>query len=71
MLSSLTGADAVLPAAMSVNPFDTEGVARALKDVLALPEGERVARARQLRAKVSELDVHGWAERFLASLAGA
>ncbi len=71
MLSSLTGADAVLSGAVSVNPFDTEGVARALKDALALPEGERVARARQLRTKVSELDVHGWAERFLASLADA
>jgi trehalose 6-phosphate synthase/phosphatase len=71
MLSSLTGADAVLSGAGSVNPFDTEGVARALKEVLELPESERVARAGQLRARVSELDVHGWAERFLASLARA
>ncbi len=68
MLSSLTGADAVLTGAVSVNPFDTEGVARALKDALTLPEADRSARAAQLRARVDELDVHRWAERFLNSL---
>ena len=68
MLSSLTGADAVLTGAVSVNPFDTEGVARALKDALELPEAERSTRAAQLREKVAELDVHAWAERFLTSL---
>ena len=71
MLSSLTGADAVLTGAVSVNPFDTEGVARALKDTLTLPETERSTRAAQLRTRVAELDVHTWAERFLASLGRA
>ncbi len=68
MLSSLTGADAVLTGTVSVNPFDTEGVARALKDALTLPEADRRARAVQLRARVDELDVHRWAKRFLTSL---
>jgi len=68
MLSNLTGADAVLSGTVSVNPFDTEGVARALRDALTLPEADRAARAAQLRARVADLDVHGWAERFLASL---
>jgi len=68
MLSNLTGADAVLSGTVSVNPFDTEGVARALRDALTLPEADRAARAAQLRARVADLDVHGWAARFLASL---
>ncbi len=68
MLSSLTGADAVLKGAVSVNPFDTEGVARALKDALELPKTERAERAAQLRARVDDLDVHLWAKRFLNSL---
>jgi trehalose 6-phosphate synthase len=58
----------VLKGAVSVNPFDTEGVARALKDALELPKTERAERAAQLRARVGDLDVHLWAKRFLNSL---
>ncbi len=68
MLSSLAGASAVLSGAVLVNPFDTEGVARALKGALRLPQADRTARAARLQARVAELDVHGWAERFLMSL---
>ncbi len=71
MLSVLAGANAVLPGAISVNPFDTEGVARALKDALTLPQADRTARSTRLRARVIELDVYGWAERFLTSLEDA
>jgi trehalose 6-phosphate synthase/phosphatase len=71
MLSSLAGAAAVLPGAVIVNPFDIEGVARALKGTLTLPEIDRGARAQRLKEHVEQLDVHRWALQFLSSLENA
>jgi len=71
ILSSLTGADAVLTDTFSVNPYDVEGVARTIKHVLTIPQEEREARVHRLKEQVAKLDVHAWAERFLSSLEDA
>lgn len=56
-----------LPAALAVNPFDTQGVARALRRALTMKDRERAARMRRLREEVRAHDVFGWADAFLAA----
>lgn len=76
ILSSLAGAASVLPEAVAVNPFDVDGLADTLHEVLASladEPGRRRwdARRAALKERVAALDVHRWAERFLASLEGS
>ena len=68
VLSELTGAADYLDGALLVNPYDTDGLAQSLAHALDLGEGERRERLGRLAAAVRRLDVHGWAQRFLASL---
>lgn len=70
VLSELTGAADYLDGAVFVNPYDAEGMARSLREALDLPDDDRRRRLANLRAVVERLDVHVWAERFLASLDG-
>ncbi|HEY8489223.1 alpha,alpha-trehalose-phosphate synthase (UDP-forming) [Thermaerobacter litoralis] len=75
ILSTLAGAAALLPEAVQVNPYDVDGLAETLHDVLASLADERgrrrwEARRAALKERVAALDVHGWAARFLASLEG-
>jgi trehalose 6-phosphate synthase len=58
--------------ALSVNPFDLVGQARALHEALELPADERRARIEGLRRHVREHDVGAWIAAQLADLdAGA
>ena len=68
VLSDLAGAADYLDGAVLVNPYDADGLARALHDALALPEEERRSRLDTMQAAVRDLDVHVWARRFLGSL---
>jgi trehalose 6-phosphate synthase/phosphatase len=68
VLSELTGAAEVLDGALLVHPFNTDGVAEAIKLALTMPEEERLARLATLKEQVAAMDVHLWARRFLASL---
>lgn len=68
VLSELTGAADYLDGAVLVNPYDADGLARSLYDALALPEAERRARLATVKQAVRRLNVHAWAQRFLASL---
>ncbi len=70
ILSELTGAADYLDGAILANPYDVDGVVRTLRAALSLGEDERVARMKRMRDSLAELDVHRWADRFLASLAG-
>ena len=54
--------------ALSVNPFDLVGQARALHDALELPAEERRARIEGIRAHVREHDVAAWIAAQLADL---
>lgn len=68
VLSDFAGAARHLTEAYLVNPHDGEEVTRALTQALTDPDAERRRRIRSLRAVVASLDVHAWAERFLARL---
>jgi trehalose 6-phosphate synthase/phosphatase len=68
LLSELTGAADYLDGAVLVNPYDTDGLVQALHTALDLPQDERRARMERLKASVKALDVHGWADRYLAAL---
>ena len=68
VLSEFAGATEYLSDAYLVNPYDIDAVCNALKRALGAPDEERRRRMRGLRARVAELDVHRWADRFLAYL---
>ena len=69
VLSELAGASAEMGEALQVNPYDVEGMSRALLQALQMPQEERRRRMQGLRARVMRDDVHRWAESFLAALA--
>ncbi|MFT3774455.1 MAG: bifunctional alpha,alpha-trehalose-phosphate synthase (UDP-forming)/trehalose-phosphatase [Minicystis sp.] len=68
VLSELTGAAAELVEALSVNPYDVEGVADAIQRALTMPVAEQRLRMHALRRRVAEHDVHRWARSFLGDL---
>ena len=72
VLSEFAGAAAQLGAgALLVNPFDSQGVARALRRALRMTGRERATRMSKLRDEVRRHDVSWWAGSFLAcALAG-
>jgi trehalose 6-phosphate synthase/phosphatase len=69
VLSEFAGAAAELNGAMTVNPYDVEGVARVLHRALHTSPDERRARMRDLRRQVLTHDVHVWTRSFLSRLA--
>ena len=68
ILSHLTGAAEVLDASILVNPYDIESISEAIAEAVKTPLEVRRERMGALRRQVAELDVHGWAQRFLESL---
>jgi trehalose 6-phosphate synthase len=71
VLSDRAGAAKELSDALLVNPFDTRGMARALKQALDMPLSERCARHENLLAALRENDIYSWCSRFVAVLAAA
>lgn len=71
LLSEFAGAARVLPGALLVNPWDTEGSSRRLAEALELGRGERRRRLETMAARVDDLDSRRWARRFLEKLARA
>jgi trehalose 6-phosphate synthase/phosphatase len=65
VLSEMAGAEAELPEAIVVNPYDVDAVADALHRALEMPPEERRARLAALRHRVKAGDVATWARRFL------
>jgi trehalose 6-phosphate synthase/phosphatase len=68
VLSELAGAADELPEALTVNPYDLTGVARAVSRALAMPAAEQRLRMSAMRARVRRNDVHRWAARFIDDL---
>ncbi len=68
ILSELTGAAYLLTEALQVNPYDQQALVAVLKEALEMPLEEKRQRLAGLKRKVAELDVHHWADAFLASL---
>jgi len=68
VLSELAGAAPQLAAgALLVNPYDTQAVARALRQALEMKDRERALRMRRLREEVRAHDVFWWADSCLAT----
>jgi len=70
ILSRFAGAAIDLRRALLVNPYDSESVANALAQALAMPLDERRARHQALLAVVSGYDVERWQREFLTALRG-
>jgi trehalose 6-phosphate synthase/phosphatase len=68
VLSEFAGAAAELNGAITVNPYDIEGVADSIHRALSMSVEERRARMRTLRRRVLEHDVHAWAGAFIQHL---
>jgi trehalose 6-phosphate synthase/phosphatase len=71
ILSEFAGASAELDGAVTVNPYDVDGVAASLDRALSMSPQEKQARMKTLRRRVFEHDVHAWAGEFLDRLASA
>ncbi len=69
VLSSLAGAVEEAPWSLAVNPFEPEGIAEALVKARAMPASERQARMAQMRAHLSQRDVHHWTEQHFRAAA--
>ena len=66
ILSEFAGAaDQLQEGALLVNPFDVEGVARAIRQAYAMPTPDRQSRMATLRKKVIDQDVFWWVDSFL------
>ncbi len=66
ILSEFAGAaDQLQEGALLVNPFDVEGVSRALHQAYTMPPAERQARMAVLKQKVIDQDVFWWVDSCL------
>ena len=70
ILSEFAGASSELGEAFFVNPYDTEGVAARMHEVLSAPEEALADRMGALHRRVCGHTVHAWAQKFLSQLSG-
>lgn len=60
LVSQMAGAAEELPGAIVINPYETEGMAEAMKVALEMPPDERRRRMRRMRSYLAAHDVHAW-----------
>ena len=70
VLSEFAGAARHLKDAVLVNPYDLEETSNAIHRALTMKAPEKRKRMRALRAAVFRLDVHRWADGYIAALEG-
>lgn len=68
LLSEFAGSAQVLPGAMLVNPWNTDGVVERLGSALELEPRERRRRLETMARRVEALDCRKWADNFLTRL---
>ena len=68
VLSEFTGAALELKEAVACNPFDIDGLSRALEDALDVSPEEGRRRLTAMCRRVTKNDVHRWADDSLADL---
>jgi trehalose 6-phosphate synthase len=68
VLSEFAGAARELDAALIVNPYDIDGVARALERALSMSLGERLERWMSMADILRHNDVAAWFDGFIAQL---
>jgi trehalose 6-phosphate synthase/phosphatase len=71
IISEFAGAATEMGEALHINPYDVERFAGRICEALEMPQSERQARMRALRARVLTHDVHRWADSFIKALAEA
>ncbi len=69
VLSSLAGAIEASPWSIAINPYDTEGVAEAVRQALSMPEQERRQRMVQMRSHLARHDIYHWMEQSFRAAA--
>ena len=70
ILSEFAGAANELSTALTVNPYDVDGMARAIAQALEMPIEEQRRRVAPLRKHVVSNDAQRWAQRFIDDIAG-
>ena len=70
VLSEFAGAAAQLDAALIVNPYDVDGMARAMVTGLTMSAEERRERWQSMMAVLQDSDIASWYSSFVATLAG-
>jgi alpha,alpha-trehalose-phosphate synthase [UDP-forming] len=70
ILSEFAGAAEHLKGAVLVNPYDVESTTNAIHRALHMKPAEKRKRMRSMRTEVMRLDVHRWADGYLAALEG-
>jgi alpha,alpha-trehalose-phosphate synthase [UDP-forming] len=70
ILSEFAGAAKHLKGAVLVNPYDVESTTSAIQQALGMKSSEKRKRMRSMRAEVMRLDVHRWADGYIAALEG-
>lgn len=68
ILSEMAGAANELGEAITINPNNTEEIARAIHNALIMPEEEQIRRNRSMQEKLRRYDVNRWVEDFLDKL---
>lgn len=71
VLSEFAGAAAELEGALLVNPYDLDGLTRAMEVALEMGPADQAARIRAMRLQVRHHDVQAWADRCLGALDAA
>jgi trehalose 6-phosphate synthase len=71
VLSDRAGAAYEMTDALLVNPYDAQGIARALKSALDMPLVERRSRYERLLGVLREHDLQNWSQSFTAALRAA
>jgi len=69
VLSELAGAADEAPWSLTINPFDSEGVAEALQRALRMPPAERQERMRHMQGHLQQHDVYHWMEQHFRAAA--
>lgn len=65
LVSQMAGASEELPGASVINPYETEGLAEAIKGALEMPLDERRRRMRRMRSYLAAHDIHAWVDGCL------
>jgi len=69
ILSQFTGAQGELSDAISINPYDVEGFADAIKQGLEMRTDEKKERMTKLAEIIKEHDIYAWGHSFIQDLA--
>ncbi len=70
VLSEFAGAASELGTALTVNPYDIDGVADVIERALTIEPAEAKKRMHSMRLKVESNSVHDWSDSFIRRLAG-